>query len=206
MLVKVGVTRLLRSRGMVALPSLFYSSKLAVCVLLRAITPMHGSMLIVDWTVAGTKARSSVCDVLLSRPLALCSALCSSVACCSVELGLARYAWRVRCAGGACAARVRREPLPLQPGWGSGVVWRLTTRTLRQGGCHLLNDGILASSFRRRRHISRAPLGAALPLSARPRPTPAATSTKPRRGGEMAKDGKPGGGGGCVFFVFLLLV
>ena len=92
MLVKVGVTRLLRSRGMVALPSLFYSSKLAVCVLLGAITPMHGSMLIVDWTVAGTKARSSVRDVLLSRPLALCSALCSSVACCSVELGLARYA------------------------------------------------------------------------------------------------------------------
>ena len=157
---------------------------------------MYGSIITVDGTIAGTIARSSVGDVLLGRALALCSALCSAT-CCSVELGLARYAWRVRW-GGVCAARMRREPLPLQPEWGSRVMCRLTTRTLCQGVCLLLNDGVLASSFRRRRHISRAPLGAALPQSARPLPPPAATSTKPRRDDETRRDDeRRRGGGGC---------
>ena len=78
-----------------------------------------------------------------------------------VELGLAGYAWRVRCAGDARAAGVRRKPLPIQPGWDTGVMLRPATGTLFLGVCLLFNDGVLASSFCRRRYMSRAPLGAA---------------------------------------------
>ena len=68
---------------MVPLPGLFYSNKPVVCAL-GPVTTIRESMLTVDWTVAGTKARSSVGDVLLSRPLSTVRALCSAT-CCSIE-------------------------------------------------------------------------------------------------------------------------